>query len=234
MLLAHRAGIAVLATGGIGGVHRGAAQNGDVSADLTALSRLPVAVVCSGAKAILDLPRTVEMLETLGVPVLGYRTHELPAFYRRHSGLPIDARCDDVATLAAAIEAHFALETGAGVVVANPIPARSELAADLYDRALAAAFEAADEAGVRGRALTPYLLEHFGRATGGASVEANQALLVANARLAGDLAVALADRERSSGPRTGARPPRRSPPKTTAPSRRGSRTTRRPRSRGSR
>ena len=139
MLLAHRAGIAVIATGGIGGVHRGAAESGDVSADLTALARLPVAVVCSGAKAILDLPRTVEMLETLGVPVLGFGTDELPAFYRRSSGLPIDARCDDVATLAGAIETHFALGTGTGVVVANPIPAASELAEDLNDRALAAA-----------------------------------------------------------------------------------------------
>jgi pseudouridine-5'-phosphate glycosidase len=194
MLVAHRAGIPVIATGGIGGVHHGAAESGDVYADLTALSRLPVAVVCSGAKAILDLPRTVEMLETLGVPVLGFRTDELPAFYRRRSGLAIDARCDDVATLAGAVEAHFALGTGTGVVVANPIPAESELAAELDDRARAAAHAAAEAAGVHGRALTPFLLEHFGAATGGASVEANRALLVANARLAADLAVALAAR----------------------------------------
>jgi pseudouridine-5'-phosphate glycosidase len=194
MLGAHRAGIAVLATGGIGGVHRGVAESGDVSADLVALSRLPVAVVCSGAKAILDLPRTVEMLETLGVPVLGFGIDELPAFYRRRSGLPIDARYDDVVTLAAAIETHFLLGAGTGVVVANPIPAESELAADLDDRAMAAARAAADAAGVRGRALTPFLLEHLRAATGGASVAANRALLVANARLAGDLAVALAAR----------------------------------------
>jgi pseudouridine-5'-phosphate glycosidase len=193
MLVAHRAGIAVMATGGIGGVHRGAAESGDVSADLTALSRLPVAVVCSGAKAVLDLPRTLEMLETLGVPVLGFGTDELPAFYRRASGLPIDARCDDAATLAGMVAAHFALGTGAGVVVANPIPAESELAAELYDRALATALQAAETAGVRGRALTPFLLERFAAATGGASVEANRALLRSNARLAADLAVALAD-----------------------------------------
>jgi pseudouridine-5'-phosphate glycosidase len=192
MLVAHRAGIAVLATGGIGGVHRGAPESGDVSADLTALSRIPVAVVCSGAKAILDLPRTVEMLETLGVPVLGFGTNELPAFYRRASGHPIDARCDDVASLAAAIEAHFSLGTGTGVVVANPIPEQSELAADIYHRALAAALAAAEAQRVRGRAVTPFLLEHFGTATSGVSVEVNRALLVANARLAGDLAVALA------------------------------------------
>jgi pseudouridine-5'-phosphate glycosidase len=199
MLLARRAGISVLATGGIGGVHRGAAETGDVSADLTALSRLPVAVVCSGAKAILDLPRTIEMLETLGVPVLGFGTGELPAFYRRSSGLPVDARCDDVAELAAAIETHFALGTGTGVVVANPIPVESELSGDLYDRALAGAQEAAAAAGVRGRELTPFLLEHLRAATGGASVEANLALLVANARLAADLAVALAARPRRGG-----------------------------------
>jgi pseudouridine-5'-phosphate glycosidase len=191
MLVAHRAGIAVIATGGIGGVHRGAAESGDVSADLTSLSRLPVAVVCSGAKSILDLPRTVEMLETLGVPVLGFGTDELPAFYRRRSGLAIDARCEDVATLAAAVEAHFALRSGTGVVVANPIPAESELAADLYDRAETAALAAAEAEGVRGRELTPFLLEYVRAATGGASVEANLALLVANARLAADLAVAL-------------------------------------------
>jgi pseudouridine-5'-phosphate glycosidase len=194
MLVAHRAGIAVLATGGIGGVHRGAAESSDVSADLTALSRLPVAVVCSGAKAILDLPRTVELLETLGVPVLGFGTDELPAFYRRSSGLPVDARCDDVTTLAAAVEAHFALGAGTGVVVANPVPIESELQADLYERALAVALAAAEATGVRGRALTPFLLDRLGAATGGASVEANLALLVANARLGADLAVALAIR----------------------------------------
>jgi pseudouridine-5'-phosphate glycosidase len=194
MLVAHRAGIAMIATGGIGGVHHGAAESGDVSADLTALSRLPVAVVCSGAKAILDLPRTVEMLETLGVPLLGFGTDELPAFYRRSSGLPVDARCDDVVTLAAAVEAHFALGWGTGLVVANPIPAESELAADLDQRALASARGAAEAAGIRGRALTPFLLEHLRGMTGGASVAANRALLVANARLAADLAVALAAR----------------------------------------
>ena len=123
MFLAHRAGIRVFATGGIGGVHRGAAETDDVSADLTALARIPVAVVCSGAKSVLDLPRTVERLETLGVPVLGWQCDRFPAFWRRSSGLPLDQRFDDMAALARAIRAHHALGTGTGLVIANPIPA---------------------------------------------------------------------------------------------------------------
>jgi pseudouridine-5'-phosphate glycosidase len=191
MLAAHRAGIAVMATGGIGGVHRGVTESADVSADLTGLSRLPVAVVCSGAKAILDLPRTVEWLETLGVPVFALGVDELPAFYRRSSGLAVDARFDDVASLASAVAAHFALGTGTGVVVANPIPVENELAAELYERALEAALAAAAREGVRGRALTPFLLDHLRIETSGVSVEANRALLLSNARVAADLAIAL-------------------------------------------
>ena len=192
MLAAYRAGIRVFATGGIGGVHRGAADTGDVSADLTALARIPIAVICAGAKAILDLPKTVEMLETLGVPVLGYRTDEFPAFYRRASGLGVDGRCDDAASLAAAVRMHLALETGTGVLVGNPIPIEQELPAQTYDRALTGAVADAERTGIRGRGVTPFLLDRMRVLTGGESVEVNRALLLNNARLAADLAVALA------------------------------------------
>ena len=192
MLAAYRAGIRVLATGGIGGVHRGAADTGDISSDLIALARIPVAVVSAGAKAILDLPKTVEMLETLGVPVLGYQTDEFPAFYRRASGLRVDGRCDDVESLAAAVRVHLALETGTGVLVGNPIPSEQELPALTYDRALTEAVTDAERAGVRGRAVTPFLLDRMRVLTGGESVEVNRALLLNNARLAAELAVALA------------------------------------------
>jgi pseudouridine-5'-phosphate glycosidase len=192
MLAAYRAGIRVFATGGIGGVHRGVADTGDVSSDLTALSRIPVAVVCAGAKAILDLPKTVEMLETLGVPVLGYQTDEFPAFYRRTSGLPVDGRCDDPASLADAVRMHLALGTGTGVLVVNPIAAEDELPATAYDRAVDEAIADAERTGVRGRAATPFLLDRMRVLTGGESVEVNRALLVNNARLAADLAVPLA------------------------------------------
>lgn len=194
MLVAHRAGIGVFATGGIGGVHRGAGETDDVSADLTALARIPVAVVCSGAKAILDLPRTVERLETLGVPVYGWRCDELPAFWRRRSGLPVDQRFDDLDRLAEAIETHRALGTGTGVVVANPVPEAGELDEAVHDRAMAGALESASAQGIRGRTVTPYLLAEVARASGGAAVRANVALLRDNARLAGELAAALARR----------------------------------------
>ena len=188
MFAAERSGISVFATGGIGGVHREAATTGDISADLTALSRIPVAVVCAGAKAILDLPRTVEMLETLGVPVLGLATDQFPAFYRRESGLPVDRRFETVPELAAAIRAHFALGLGTGVVVANPIPLADEMPLDLYDRALRGALQAAEAASVRGRAVTPFLLDAMRRVTGGESVRVNLALLRHNARVAAQLA----------------------------------------------
>lgn len=191
LLLAHRAGIQVLATGGIGGVHRGAAETGDVSADVGALARFPVAVVCSGAKAVLDLPRTLELLETLGVPVFGFGTDRFPAFYRRDSGLGVDFRFDAVSDMAPAVAAHFALAAG-GVLVANPVPAKHELPAELYDGPIASALAEAERRGIRGRAVTPFLLERLRESTGGRSVETNRALLLANARLAARLAVALA------------------------------------------
>lgn len=192
MLAAHRAGITVFATGGIGGVHRGSTETGDVSADLTALARFPVAVVCAGAKAILDLPKTVEMLETLGVPVLGYRTNEFPAFYRRGSGLRVDGRCDDIASLANAVRTHFSIGTGTGVLVGNPIPAGQELPVDAYESTLSSALEAAAREGIGGRDVTPFLLERMRMLTGGRSVDVNRALLLHNALVAADLAVALA------------------------------------------
>src|SRR5215470_16654132 len=136
MFAAHASTIRVFATGGIGGVHRGAAETGDISADLTALSRIPVAVVCAGAKAILDLPRTVELLETLGVPVFGFGTDAFPAFYRRSSGLPVDRRYDSITELASAVRLHLSLGFGTGVVIANPIPIADEMAPEFYDRAL--------------------------------------------------------------------------------------------------
>ena len=188
---AARAGIRVFATGGIGCVHRGATETGDVSADLAALARHPVAVVCAGAKAILDLPRTREALETLGVPVLGLDTNEFPAFYRRSSGLAVDARCDSPAEAAAAIEAHIALGLPGGILVANPIPGEHELPSDLHDQALATALADAEVAGVRGRAVTPFLLERMRLLTGEASLRANEALLVSNAHVAAQIAVAL-------------------------------------------
>lgn len=192
LVAAARTGIRVLATGGIGGVHRGASETGDVSADLTALGHFPVAVVCAGAKAILDLPRTREMLETLGVPVLGAGCDEFPAFYRRTSGLRVDARCDGAAALAAAIRAHFDLGLPGGVVVANPIPSAAELPAAIHDQALATALAEAARAGLRGRDVTPFLLERMRVLTAGASLRANEALLLDNARLAAELATLLA------------------------------------------
>jgi pseudouridylate synthase len=192
MFAAHSRGIRVFATGGIGGVHRDASTSGDVSADLTALSRIPIAVVCAGAKAILDLPRTVEMLETLGVPVLGLQTNDFPAFYRRSSGLPVDSRMDTMAELASAIRAHFSLGLGTGVLIANPIPVADELPADISDRALETALSDAERQQLRGRGVTPFLLERLKELSGGASVRANLALLTNNARVAAQLARALA------------------------------------------
>ncbi|MFM7231580.1 MAG: pseudouridine-5'-phosphate glycosidase [bacterium] len=192
MLVAHRSGIPVFATGGIGGVHRGAQETDDVSADLTALASIPVAVVCSGAKAILDLPRTMERLETLGVPVYGWRCDEFPAFWRRSSGIRLDQRFDDMATLAAAIREHHALGTGTGVLVANPVPEADELDEDMYQRGLDGATEMVASQGIRGREVTPFMLDFIRMVTGGEVVRSNVALLKDNARVAGELSVALA------------------------------------------
>jgi pseudouridylate synthase len=196
IVAAHGAGIEVLATGGIGGVHRDAAQTGDVSADLTALARFPVAVVCAGAKAVLDLPRTLEALETLGVPVYGLGTDRFPAFYRRDSGLPVDHRFEAPREMAAAVRAHFDLGLGSGVIVANPVPAGDEMPAAIYESSLERALADAARQAVRGRDLTPFLLERLRELSEGRSVFSNRALLRANAAAAAALAVALAGRAR--------------------------------------
>jgi len=190
MWIAHQAGISVFATGGIGGVHRGQsfdklrAQPLDVSADLPELAQTPIAVVCSGAKAILDLPLTLEWLETHGVPVLGYGTDEFPAFYSRHSGLPVDARVDTPQEAAAIFRAQRALGLPAALLIAVPVPTEAELPAAVMEAAIAAALAAAEEQGIRGKALTPFLLAEVSRRTGGASLRANLALLENNARVA--------------------------------------------------
>ncbi|NOT33485.1 MAG: pseudouridine-5'-phosphate glycosidase [Candidatus Eisenbacteria bacterium] len=191
MFIAARCGIQVFATGGIGGVHRGESETGDVSADLTALAHHPVAVVCAGAKAVLDLPRTVEALETLGVPILGFGTAEFPAFWRRSSGLPVDRRYDELAPLARAIRAHWELGATSGVVVANPIPEADEMDAALYETALNQALSDARQRQSSGRDVTPFLLDRMRELTGGASVQSNLALLVNNARVAAELAAAI-------------------------------------------
>ncbi|AEF35169.1 MULTISPECIES: pseudouridine-5'-phosphate glycosidase [Mycobacteriaceae] len=193
--LAAAAGITVFATGGLGGVHRGARDSYDESADLVTLSRTPVLVVCSGVKSILDIGATLERLETLSVGVIGYRTDRFPAFYLTDSGYPLDWWVQTPKQAAAVLRARTRLRTdGCGLVLANPIPADAELDRALHDRVLADGLAAAEAAGVRGKDVTPFLLDHFHRGTHGASVAANVALVLANARLAGEVAVAFAAR----------------------------------------
>jgi pseudouridylate synthase len=192
LAIAAHAGIRTLVTGGIGGVHRNVAETGDVSADLAALGRCPVLVVCAGAKAVLDLPRTVEMLESLGVPVLGFAADQFPAFYRRESGLRVDRRCETAEDVARAAAAHWALGLQSGVVVANPIPRDHEMPKGLYDAALAKSLAEVDKRGLRGREVTPFLLTRMRELTDGRSVFSNLALLRHNARRATAVAVALA------------------------------------------
>ncbi|MDT4938738.1 MAG: pseudouridylate synthase [Pseudonocardiales bacterium] len=188
--LAARAGIAVFATGGLGGVHRGARETWDESADLTTLSRTPVLVVCAGVKSILDVGATLERLETLNIGVLGYRTDQFPGFYRADSGHPVHWRVETPAEVAAVLRARIDLGVdGYGLVLANPIAASDELDRELHDRVLAAGLAAADTAGVRGKDVTPFLLDFFHRETHGASLAANVALVLSNARLAGEVAV---------------------------------------------
>jgi pseudouridine-5'-phosphate glycosidase len=187
--LAARAGIRVFATGGIGGVHRGDAM--DVSSDLTTLARMQIAIVSAGAKSILDLLRTLEVLETFGVLVLGYGTDEFPAFYTRRSGLRLEHRCDTVEDVARIAAVRWELGQG-GVLVANPIPDAAELPAAQINGAIEEAVAAAAQDGISGKALTPYLLSELARATGGASIRANRALALNNVRLGAALAQALA------------------------------------------
>jgi len=190
MWIAAQAGIQVFATGGIGGIHRG--QPFDVSADLPELARTPVAVVCAGAKSILDLPLTLEWLETWGVPVIGYGTNEFPAFYTRSSGLPVDARVDSPQAAAEIIRARWDLGLGGGVLIVAPVPAEAELPAEVMEAAIAQALAAAEEKGIRGKAITPFLLARIAEITGGDSLRANVALLENNVAIAARIAGALA------------------------------------------
>ncbi len=191
MIVAHMAGIAVFATGGIGGVHRGHPQ--DISADLIELGRTPITVVCAGAKSILDLPLTLEVLETQGVPVIGYGTAELPAFYSRSSGLPVDIRIDTPQQAAAIIHARLALGLSQGMLITVPVPAEHELPAEEAERVIAEATRLADEQGITGKDITPYVLGKVLELTGGRSREANIALLINNAAIAAQIAVALSE-----------------------------------------
>ncbi|MEU4254292.1 pseudouridine-5'-phosphate glycosidase [Amycolatopsis sp. NPDC026612] len=189
--LAAAAGIGMFATGGLGGVHVGAAQTWDVSADLGVLAKVPTVVVCSGVKSVLDIPATLEVLETNSVPVLGYRTDDFPAFYLRSSGHTVGWRVDDPKQAAAVIDAHRAY-AGSGVLLANPIPEASEMDRELHDRLLAEGLALVADRGVHGADVTPALLEHFHTASGGVSIDANEALVLNNAKLATQVAVALA------------------------------------------
>ncbi|MDQ6937053.1 MAG: pseudouridine-5'-phosphate glycosidase, partial [Actinomycetota bacterium] len=200
--LAVRAGITIFATGGLGGVHRHARDSWDESADLAALARTPILVVCSGVKSILDVGATLERLESLNVAVLGYRTDRFPGFYRADAGYPVDWRVESPTEVAAVLGRRRELGTdGYGVVLANPIAAADELDRDQHDRVLAAGLDALERAGVRGKGVTPFLLEHFHRETHGASLVANVALVLANARLAAEIARAYADAIGGPGPR---------------------------------
>lgn len=190
LCIASAAGVPVFATGGIGGVHRDAPY--DESGDLAELARTPMVVVCAGAKSILDLPATLERLETLGVTVIGYRTDELPGFFTRTSGLRLGARADDVRTIAAAYRASVALGRRQALLVVQPPPEHAALPQALVDDAVAAALSEARASGIRGAAVTPFLLGAVLTATEGRSLPANLALLEENARLAGEIAVELA------------------------------------------
>jgi pseudouridine-5'-phosphate glycosidase len=189
--LAALAGISVFATGGLGGVHRGARETWDESADLTTLSTTPVTVVCAGVKSILDVAATLERLETLNIPVLGYRTDRFPGFYLADSGYPLDWRVESAEEIAAVLHARTALRCDAAVLVVNPVARQDELDRALHDSVLAAGLAAADAAGVHGNDVTPFLLDFFHTATQGRSLEVNVALVRSNATLAAAIASAL-------------------------------------------
>jgi pseudouridylate synthase len=188
--LAHLAGIRVFATGGLGGVHRQARETWDESADLTSLSTTPVTVVCSGVKSILDVPATLERLETLNVAIVGFGTDRFPGFYLTDSGSPVDWRIDIAEDIAAISRARRALSIPAALVVANPLPEGLQMDPDLHDRLLAEGLALADTSGVRGKDVTPFLLDYFHRASGGLSLTANTEIILRNADLASRVAVA--------------------------------------------
>lgn len=191
LFAAHQAGIRVFATGGIGGVHRNATF--DVSADLHELSRTPLVVVCAGAKAILDLPATLEVLETLGVPVIGYQSEEFPAFYSRQSGLKVNLACQNAKEIAQVALAHWAAGIHSAVLVANPPPTEHALPAEEIENIIQQAVRQAEQRGIHGSALTPFLLEKVNQLTGGTSMQANLVLLLNNGRLAADIALAISE-----------------------------------------
>ncbi len=192
LTLAARAGIEVFTTGGIGGVHRGSESSGDISHDLVALARHPVITVSAGAKSFLDLARTLEMLESLGVPVVGWRTDRFPAFYVRDSGLPVTCCVDDAPTVARMLRGAVALGHRGGLLVANPIPEDDELDPAMIDRALEAGLDEVEQLRLSGPAVTPVVLGAIAAATDGLSVPANLALAESNAAVAAEIAVALA------------------------------------------
>jgi pseudouridylate synthase len=191
MIAAERAGIQVFATGGIGGVHRGAAESFDISADLGELARTGVTVVAAGAKAILDLPKTLEVLETQGVPVIGWQSDDFPAFWSRSSGLPAPLRLDTPAEFAAFVRARQRLGISGGILVANPVPRDMEIPRDEMEVHIQQALADAGREGIRGKAVTPYLLARIFELTAGRSLRTNRALILNNARLAAELAGAL-------------------------------------------
>lgn len=193
MIAAEMAGIRVFATGGIGGVHRGAETSMDISADLEELSQTGVAVICAGPKSILDIGLTLEYLETKGVPVLGYRTDELPAFYCRKSGFPVDARMETPLEIARCIQAKYACGLRGGLIVANPIPEAYALPEDRMNECIRAALEAASVRSIKGKALTPFLLDTVKELTHGDSLAANIQLVLSNAGLAAEIAKGLSE-----------------------------------------
>lgn len=189
--LAHWADIRVFATGGLGGVHRGWTETQDESADLALLSRTPVAVVCAGVKSILDVPATLQRLETLGIGVVGYRTDRFPGFYLADSGEPVDWTVHTPEEAADVLRSHDAIGPDSALIVANPVPEAEQLDPELHDRVLAEALAACREQGITGQAVTPFLLDHLVRHTGGASLEANVAAVRGNVQLAAAIAAAL-------------------------------------------
>lgn len=188
MIVANLAGIKIFVTGGIGGVHRGASTSFDISADLTELAKTNVAVVCAGAKSILDIGLTLEYLETQGVPVIGYQTDELPAFYTRSSGFGVDYKIDSTADLAKAIKTKWDLGLNGGVVVGNPVPLEFEMSKKVIDQAIETALAEADQKAISGKDITPFLLAKIVELTGAQSLKTNIQLVLNNARVGGQLA----------------------------------------------
>lgn len=195
MWIAHRAGIRIFSTGGIGGVHREARESFDISADLYELARTPVAVVASGVKSILDIGATLEMLETLGVPVVGLGTVEFPAFYSRSSGHRLHQSVKDESEAARVIDAHFGLGIDTGLLIAHPVPEPDQIPFDQMEVHIARALQMQTGAGIRGKEITPFLLSRIKELTGGRSMQANLALLKANARAAARIAVKLSKQD---------------------------------------